>query len=91
MEAPLQLAYYGAFAAGHVIAAAFFLRFSHKTKSTLFTIFAAAFLLLGISYGLLCVTTASEVEPRLVYLIRLGAFVLLIVGIIWTNIHQRKL
>ena len=90
MQPSLQLAYYGALAAGHVIAAAFFLRFSTKIKAPLFTVFAAAFLLLGFSYGLLCVTTANETEPRLVYLVRLAAFVLLIVGIVWTNVRRPK-
>ncbi len=88
MDASLQLAYSGAFAVSHVIAAAFFLRFANKTRSKLFTIFAGAFLLLGISYGVQCFTTVSDVEPRFVYLVRLAAFLLLIIGIVWTNMRQ---
>lgn len=87
----MQLAYYGAFAASHIIAAAFFLRFWMKARIPLLMIFAASFLLLGVSYLLLCFTHLSEFEPSAVYMVRLSAFLLIIGGIIWTNVrHPRR-
>jgi hypothetical protein len=85
----MQLAIYGAFAASHLIAAAIFLRFWAKTKAPMLMFFSIAFVLLGLSYGLLCRTDVGVPEPSAVYLVRLGAFVLIIVGIVWTNLRQK--
>lgn len=84
----MQLAYYGAFAAAHIIAAAFFFRFWSKTHAPLLLAFAISFVLLGISYVLLCFTNLGQIEPGPVYLVRLVSFVLLIVGIIWANVRH---
>ncbi len=84
----MQLAYYGAFAAAHFVAAAFFLRFWTRTRAPLLLIFAVSFVLLGVSYGLLCLTNLGESEPSAVYLVRLASFVLIIVGIVWANIRH---
>lgn len=84
----MQLAIYGAFAASHLIAAAFFLRFWTKTKAPMLMFFTIAFLLLGFSYGLLCFTNLSKAEPSGVYLVRLASFVLIIIGIVWTNLRH---
>jgi hypothetical protein len=86
----MQMAIYGAFAASHLIAAAFFLRFWTKTKASILMFLSVAFLLLGISYGLLCFTNLSLVEPSGVYLVRLVSFVLIIVGIVWANLRQSR-
>jgi hypothetical protein len=85
----MQLAIYGAFAASHLIAAAFFLRFWTKTKASMLMFFSTAFLLLGLSYGLLCFSNLSSMEPSGVYLVRLASFVLIIFGIVWTNLKQQ--
>jgi len=85
----MQPAIYGAFAAGHLIAAAIFLRFWTKTKAAMLMFFSVAFALVGISYGLLCLTDISAPEPSGVYLVRLAGFILIIVGIVWTNLRHR--
>ncbi|MGE4064631.1 MAG: DUF5985 family protein [Rhodospirillaceae bacterium] len=84
----MQSAIYGAFAASHLIAAAFFLRFWSRTKAPMLMFCSIAFLLLGVSYGLLCFTNLSLIEPSGVYLVRLISFMVIITGIAWTNIHR---
>ncbi len=67
----------------------FFLRFWRKTRDRLFGYFAVSFLLLGIERVSILVT---EGEARsLVYLIRLGAFLLIIFAIIDKNRRGAKL
>ena len=71
----------GALTMGYAIAAVFFLRFWRDTRDSLFAFFAAAFLLLAI--GRLAL---SIVEPReVLYLLRLAAFVMIIVAIVMKN------
>ena len=81
--------FYGAFAAGFLVAAAFFLKFWSRTRAPLLLIFSAAFALLGISYGLLGANQPLNEEQNWIYFIRLSAFVLIIVGIVWTNLRKR--
>jgi len=82
--------YYGAAAAGFLVAAAFFLRFWGRTRAPLMAIFSAAFALLGVSYGLLGTSVSPREEQSWIYLLRLAAFVLIILGIVWTNLRGRR-
>ena len=67
------------------VAGLFFLRFWRRTGDRLFVIFAAAFWLLGVNWLLLAFTDPdAEFRPAL-YLIRLLAFVLILVAIIEKN------
>jgi hypothetical protein len=84
----MQPVFYGAFAAGFFVAAAFFLRFWGRAREPLLLIFSAAFALLAISYGLLGLTRAPNEDQSWIYLIRLTAFSLIVVGIVWTNIRK---
>jgi hypothetical protein len=86
----MQQAFYGAFAAGFFVAAAFFLRFWGRTHAPLLMIFSLAFGMLALSYGLLGVLEIPREEQGWIYLMRLGAFTLIIIGIVWTNIRGRK-
>ena len=71
----------GALTMGYLVAALFFARFWRETRDPLFGWFAAAFLLLGIGRALLFV-----VEPlEILYVLRLIAFVLIIVAIVAKN------
>jgi len=81
---------YGAFAAGFLVAATFFLRFWGRTRAPLLMIFSIAFALLALSYGLLGAAQIPREELSWIYLIRLAAFVLIIVGIVWTNLRGRQ-
>jgi 4-amino-4-deoxy-L-arabinose transferase-like glycosyltransferase len=58
----------------------FFLRFHRRTHDRLFLFFAAAFWLLGINWLMLVFYDGEEKHPHL-YLIRLVAFVVLLIGI----------
>lgn len=87
MDAATINVFYGAFAAGFFVVAAFFLRFYGRTRAPLLAIFAMAFALLATSYGLLGATQIPREKLSWIYLIRLGAFVLIIVGIVWTNLR----
>lgn len=71
--------------AGDLVAALFFLKFWRRSGDTLFAIFSAAFLLLAIGQTLLALTNVPVEERSWIYLLRLAAFVLIIVGIVHKN------
>lgn len=75
----------GAIVMGCVVVGVLFLRFYVKSLDRLFAYFAVAFWLLALNYLVLEVTDrASELRP-LIYVIRLAAFVLIIVAIVQKN------
>lgn len=65
--------------------ALFFLRFWRESGDRLFVVFATAFFVLGIDWGLRGVWAPSLETRHLYYLVRLVAFVLLIIGIVDKN------
>jgi len=81
---------YGSFATGFLIAALFFLRFWRRTQTTLMLIFSVSFALLSLSYLLVGITDEPREDQSWIYLLRLAAFVLILVGISWTNIRRSK-
>jgi hypothetical protein len=81
---------YGAFAAGFLVAAAFFLRFWGRTRAPLLMIFALAFALMAMTYVFLGTLQIPREEQGWIYLVRLASFTLIIIGIIWTNLRGRK-
>jgi hypothetical protein len=68
-----------------VVAALFFLRFWRKTRDRLFVIFSIAFLLLAANWLLVAVLRRSEEQVALFYVLRLLAFIAIIVGIVDKN------
>jgi hypothetical protein len=78
----------GAFAAGFLVAAAFFLKFWRRTGQGLLLVFACAFALMGVNYGLLGLADIADEERSTLYLVRLLAFALIIGGVAWTNIRR---
>ena len=76
---------FGALTACAAVAGLFFLRFYRATRERLFLAFAAAFWLLGLHWLLLTGVHPREESRHVVYLVRLAAFVILIVGIIDRN------
>lgn len=85
---PLQ-AFLHQFLLGMVVMAAaiaglFFVRFWRKTHDRLFAIFAVAFWTLGANWLALAVTVQDEFRTAL-YVLRLFAFVLIIIGILDKN------
>ena len=71
----------GVVAMGCVVAGMFFLRFWRESRDRLFLFFCAAFWMLGLSYAALG-TVAVATEWRVyVFLLRLLAFCIILVGI----------
>jgi hypothetical protein len=79
----------GAIMFGFLIAAVFFLRFWRRSAERLFAIFAAAFFVLAIERVVLAVIQPENEFRPYVYLVRLLAFVLIIVAIIDKNRSAR--
>lgn len=76
---------YGAVVMGFVVASLLFLSYWRRTRQRLFLTFAASFLLLGINYLSLAVTQIPVEERSPLFLVRLLAFALIIVGIAQSN------
>jgi hypothetical protein len=79
----------GAVALGFVVCALFFLRFWRRTAEGLFLSFGLAFLLLGIGQSVLALGNIPTEDRGSLYLIRLLAFLLILIGIYRTNRRQR--
>lgn len=79
----------GADALGFLVCALFFLRFWRRTSDGLFLSFALAFLLLGTGQTVIALGNIPTEERGSLYLIRLAAFLLILVGIYRTNRRQR--
>lgn len=80
----------GAVTLGFAVAALFFLRFWRDTRDGLFLWFGIAFLLLGIGQGLLALTGLPAEERSWIYLIRLAAFVMILIAIARKNLSSRQ-
>jgi hypothetical protein len=80
----------GAVMAVYWVAALFFLRFWSRTKDRLFAAFALAFALLGIERVVLGIWENPNEAHVSVYLIRLTAFLILILAIIDKNRGRRE-
>ncbi|NNM76570.1 hypothetical protein HJG53_06600 [Sphingomonas sp. ID1715] len=75
----------GAITCAFVVAGLFFARFWRGTGDSLFLAFAAAFMLLGLQQALLVLSGIPVEERSPLYLIRLAAFLLIIVAIVRKN------
>jgi hypothetical protein len=71
----------GAIVAGFAIAGLFFLKFWKRTRDELFLAFTGAFWLLGLGQALLTFSETIFEERSWIYLLRLLAFVLILVAI----------
>lgn len=78
----------GAIAMGFLIAGLFFLRFWRRTSDGLFLAFAAAFWLLSLNHALITLADIPAEERSWIYLLRLAAFILIIVSI-WNKNRAR--
>lgn len=75
----------GAVALGFAACALFFLRFWRRTREELFLAFAVAFLLLGVVQTILALANIPTEERGSIYLLRLLAFLLILVAIYRKN------
>lgn len=80
----------GVIAAGYATAAVFFLRFHARTRDRLFLAFGAAFLLMGLNQTLQIVLDIPREEQSPIFLLRLTAFLLIIVAILGKNMGDRR-
>ena len=79
----------GAVVMGFLIAGLFFLKFWKKTHDGLFLAFTLAFWLLGLAQGLLTFSDVPVEERTWLYLLRLAAFVLILIAIWRKNVRAR--
>jgi hypothetical protein len=79
----------GVIATGFGVAGLFFLRFWSRTRDGLFAIFACAFWLLAANQTLVALGGIPREEQSWIYLLRLAAFVLIIVGIVAKNMRGK--
>jgi membrane-associated PAP2 superfamily phosphatase len=79
----------GAVALGFAVCALFFLRYWRRTREELFLAFALAFLLLGVGQTVLALANIPTEERGSIYLVRLVAFLLILVAIYRKNRSAR--
>lgn len=75
----------GALMMGCFIVAAFFWRFWRRTGDAFFIMFTAAFVLMGFERLGLAVKNQPEAPGARMYLLRLAAFLLIIIAIVYKN------
>jgi NADH:ubiquinone oxidoreductase subunit 3 (subunit A) len=78
----------GAATLGFIGAGLFFFRFWRRTSDSLFLAFSLAFLLLGLNQALLVLMDVPEEERSWLYMLRLVAFVLILVAIGLKNLRK---
>ncbi len=79
----------GAVALGFAVCALFLLRFWKRTREELFLAFAFAFLLLGLGQTILSLANIPTQDRGSVYLLRLAAFLLILLAIYRKNRRSR--
>lgn len=70
---------------GFLVSGLFFIRFWSRTRDPLFAAFAAAFWLLATNQALLALSNLPVEEKSWMYLLRLAAFVIIILAIALKN------
>jgi uncharacterized membrane protein len=75
----------GALIAGYAMVALFFLRFWISARERLFALFSLAFAVLALQRLALSVTDGSMENQTIFYLLRLAAFVIILIAIVDKN------
>jgi hypothetical protein len=78
----------GISATASILAAVFFLRFWRETEDRLFACFALGFALLGVNWAALSLLSVPADTRHFVYLVRLGAFVAVLGGIVDKHLSE---
>ena len=79
----------GAVVFGFLVCGLFFIRYWWRTRDELFLAFAMAFALLGIGQAILALANIPTEERGSIYLIRLAAFLLILIAIFRKNRSSR--
>ena len=74
----------------YLVIALFFLRFWTRTRDRLFAFFSAAFGLLAVQRTALAISPQASEDLTLLYVVRLLAFLIILVAIIDKNRSSRK-
>jgi hypothetical protein len=77
--------YWGMLTMASLVASMFFWRYWKVSGDRLFAFFALAFAMLGVNWVALAVVDPAFEARHLIYLIRLAAFIIIIVGIVDKN------
>jgi hypothetical protein len=88
-----QVVYYliaGAIIMGYLVVGLFFLRFWRQTRDRLFLIFAVAFWMLGTQRAALALDRTLQEAHTSLYLLRLFAFLLILLAIVDKNRVRRS-
>lgn len=80
----------GAVTLGYLVASLFFVRFWRKTSDRFFLAFAAAFFLMALNQALAQWIGAADERVGYTYLLRVLAFVLILVAIVDKNLSSRR-
>lgn len=80
---------FGALCMSAAVAALVFLRYWKLSSDRLFLFFAAAFAILAAQWAMLAALTPHDEYRPYVYLIRLGAFVLILWGVVDKNLRAK--
>lgn len=80
----------GAIIMGYAVASLFFLKFWRRTRDSLFLAFAASFLLMAATQLLTVVMEVPREEQSPFYLLRLAAFVIIIVAIVGKSFGRQR-
>ena len=81
----------GALTLGFLACGLFFLKFWWRSRDLLFLAFATAFWLLALNAALVVLVRESEEARSWFYLLRIAAFLLIVLAIIRKNIAERRL
>jgi hypothetical protein len=79
----------GAVSVGYLVAALFFLKFWRRTRDGLFAVFGAAFVLMAANQAAPVLFGIPDEALGGVYLLRLAAFLLIILAILRKNLARR--
>ena len=85
---PLEGLVAGGLTVGLGVVALFFLRFWGRTRDGLFLVFSAAFALMAVNQALPVVLHIPQEDRGGIYLIRLAAFLLIIVAVVGKNLKR---
>jgi hypothetical protein len=86
---PLNQTLLGALVMGSFVVGLFFLRFWRRTRDRLFALFALAFWVLGLNWLGLAVLVTTQEQRTIFYVLRLIAFVLILLAIADKNRSTR--
>lgn len=85
---PPAIFFSGMIAMGFTIAGLFFVRFWRRTGDGLFLAFGAAFALMALNQALVALLGVPREEQSSFFLIRLAAFVLIILAVLAKNLRR---